>query len=113
MELLKAANLALALLVEVLMLIAFGAWGLGLAAPAPWPWVAGALAVGLGIALWGIWAAPRSAQRLAMPGLVWFKLGMFGLASLALLAIGRPLLALGFAAAAGLNLLLAGLWRQL
>jgi len=112
MDILKAANLALAFAIEIVMLVALGFWAL-VAAPAGWVgWLAALAVVAVAIALWAIWGAPKSARRLKMPGLLMFKIGMFGAAALALWVAGQPLWAAVFAVAVALNLVLAQAWGQ-
>jgi hypothetical protein len=87
-----------------------------LAALAVWGWSAGGstatrllLAVGVpavAAVLWGLFAAPRAVVHvLAVTVLV--KIAVFGGAALALLAVGRPGLAVGLAAAALLSSVLS------
>jgi hypothetical protein len=108
----KAANLALALLIELAMLAGFGAAGLALPLPVPWPWLAAAVAVGLGIAVWAIWGAPRSRRRLAMPALAWFKAAMFALGVAGFAVAGQVPAAVVLGLLAALHLGLAVRWRQ-
>jgi hypothetical protein len=108
----KAANLALAFLIELATLAGFGAAGLALPLAFPWPWLAAAVAVGIGIGVWAIWAAPRSRRRLTTPALTWFKAAMFalGVAGLAVAGQGPAAVVLGLLAA--LHLVLAVRWDQ-
>jgi hypothetical protein len=112
MNTLKGANLALAFVLELLMLVAFACWAF-VAGHGSW---AGTLAavviVVVAIALWAIWGAPKSARRLKMPGLLVFKLVIFGLAVVGLWAAGQPVWAVLLALLTALNLVLAGLWDQ-
>jgi len=106
---LTGLNNAAALILELAAIAAFARWGWDLAEG---PWLGGLLAIlcaGLVVVLWGVFAAPLSPQRLAMPWLVLFKAGVFGAAVLTLAGSGRlPLaIALGLAAAAQLSLAVA------
>jgi hypothetical protein len=64
-------------------------------------------APGVAIALWALFAAPRSERRLPTAARVPFELSVFGLAVVALLAAGAPVAAvvLGMAAIASTALL--------
>jgi Protein of unknown function (DUF2568) len=64
------------------------------------------------IAVWGVWVAPASEQRLSMPWLLIAKLVVFGPATVALVAVGRPRLGAMFAALVVLNLGLVLLWGR-
>jgi hypothetical protein len=81
-------SLALKFLLELAAFAALAYWGaqhsvlLAIAAPA------------LAIALWGVFAAPRSRRRLPTGPRVCFELTVFALAALALLAAGASLPAL-------------------
>jgi hypothetical protein len=106
-DILNGANLALALAIEIVMLVALGYWAL-VTAPVGWvSWLAALAIVAVAIALWAIWGATKSARRLKMPQLLVFKVGMFGAAAVALWAAGQPLWAGVFAVAVALNLVLA------
>ncbi len=106
---LTGLNNATALILELSAVAAFARWGWDLA---DGPWLGGLLALlcaGVVVVLWGVFAAPLSPQRLAMPWLVLFKAGVFGTAVLTLVDGGKmPLaIALGLAAAAQLSLAVA------
>lgn len=108
----KGANLALALLLEFAMLAAFGYWAFG-AAHGGWTGAVAALVIiAIAIGLWAVWGAPKSVRRLKMPGLLVFKIVMFGLAVIGLWAAGQPVWALVLAVATAINLLLANIWGQ-
>jgi cytochrome b len=99
----KAANLALRLLLELAALAAVAVWGahtgsttivrIGLAVAAPL-----ALAV-----VWGIWVAPRARRRLRDPARMVVELVILALAVAGLAASGYPPLAAGFAIVALAN----------
>ena len=48
----------------------------------------------LAIAVWAVFAAPRSERRMAMPARACLELGVFGLAAVGLLVAGAPAAAL-------------------
>jgi hypothetical protein len=112
MDVAKAVNLALALALEFAMLAALGYWAFGLAHGGWMGAVAAAIAIAAAIALWAIWGAPKSARRLKMPGLLLFKIVIFGLAVTCLWVAGQPVWAVALALLTALNLALAGLWGQ-
>jgi Protein of unknown function (DUF2568) len=96
--------------------VAFLAELAALGSLAAWGWSAGGstatrllLAVGVPAVvavLWGLFAAPRSVVDVVVVA-VFVKIVVFGGAAVALLAIGRPGLAVGLAAAALLSSLLS------
>jgi hypothetical protein len=109
---LKASNLALKFLLELAAFAALAYWGATVGEGA----VAVLLAVAapaVAIALWAIFAAPKSQRRLPRAARVTFELGVFALAALALLAAGSPLAAVLFAAFAFVNAVLLAAWDQL
>ena len=113
LNVLTGANQLLAFLLELAMLAAFGYWAF-VTAPAGWlAWVAAIAIVALAIVLWAIWAAPTSSTRLPKVPLVVFKLVLFGAASAALWAAGRPMLGVALAVIVVINLALAAIWHQL
>jgi hypothetical protein len=107
----RAANLALKFLLELGALAAFAYWGsrtgptavnvlLGIAAPL-------AMAV-----VWGRYAAPKASRRLAGAARVTLELSVFGLAALALIAAGAPVVAAAFAALVVINAVLLTVFDQ-
>lgn len=107
----KAANLALAFLLELVAVGAFAYWGF-VSAASPLNIV---LAVGLAVVsimLWGIFAAPKSTRRLKGNALLAFKLVFFALAALALILAGSEMLGIVFAVLVVLNLILVYAWQQ-
>jgi hypothetical protein len=109
---LRIANLTVAFLLEVAMLVAFAVWGFSLDVP-----VAVRVLVGVGLpvlaaALWGAVLAPRSSRRLRMPWIALVKLALFFAAALALAASAHPALGLLLASTAAVSVGLAVLLRQ-
>jgi len=89
----RTLSLALKFVLELLAFAALAYWGartgsgatsvlLAIAAPA------------LAIALWGVFAAPRSARRLPKAPRIAFELSVFALAVAALVAAGAPVAAI-------------------
>ena len=112
MDILKTGNLGLAFALELVMLAAFGYWAFA-AAPGGWlSWLAALAIVAVVIAIWAVWGAPKSTRRLKMPGLLVFKIAIFGLAVIGLWVAGQPVWALALAVVTAINLVLAGLWGQ-
>ncbi|HEX3618148.1 MAG TPA: YrdB family protein [Solirubrobacteraceae bacterium] len=90
---LKAGNLALKFLLELAAFAAFAYWGasagsgvgailLAIATPA------------VAVLVWGRFAAPKATRRLRLGARVPLELGVFGLAVLALLAVGSAVAAI-------------------
>ncbi|MFI5271551.1 MAG: YrdB family protein [Ktedonobacterales bacterium] len=112
MDIVKNANLALAFLLELCLLAALGYWG----------FVTGhgllqKLVLGLGAPLlvavvWGLFAAPKAQWPLPGAALFALKALLFGAATVALWASGRPALAVVFIAAVALNAALVAAWHQ-
>lgn len=100
-------NHTLAFLLEIALLVLLGTWGFGLV-EGPWlNWLAVGLALAVAIGLWGRFAAPKSTKRLPMPGLLWFKIAMFGAGTAAAWGMGEPTWALIFGGVSALHLTLA------
>jgi len=102
---LKGANLGVKFLLELAAIAAFAYWGasldgvlvsvtVGIAAPVSF------------VALWGLFAAPRSARRLPTGARVPFELSVFALAATALLAVEWTAVAIAFAAVVIVNAVL-------
>jgi len=109
---LKAANLALKFLLELAAFAALAYWGATTGTGAV-PVLLAVAAAAVAIALWAIFAAPKSERRLPLAARVPFELGVFALAALALLAAGATGAAILFAALALLNAALLAAWGQL
>ncbi len=108
----RMANLAVAFLLEIAMLVAFAVWGFGLDAPLPVRLLAGLGVPLAAVALWGAVLAPRSSRRLPMPWIVLVKAALLGAAALALVAATHPVLGFLLASTAAASLGLAVLLRQ-
>lgn len=112
MSALKYVNLALAFGLELAALAALGYWGWHASAELPLQ-----LGLALGAPLlmavvWGLWLAPRAAQRLPNPARAALQLGIFGIAALALVGAGQPGPAITFAGLVVVNTLLLHIWHQ-
>jgi hypothetical protein len=109
---LKVSNLALKLFLELAAFAALAYWG----ATAGEGAVSVLLAVAtpaVAIALWAVFAAPRSRRRLPRGPRVAFELAVFAVAVPALLAAGSTGAAAVFAALALVNAALLVAWGQL
>ncbi len=112
MVMLKGANLALALLLELYALAAIGRWGI-LSGQHP----LSRAALGLGAPLlmatfWGFFLAPRASRRVVGTWSLLLKLLVFGGAALALASTGQAALEWTLALVAVIHLTLAFLWKQ-
>ena len=113
MEAIRTANLALALFLEIAMLVALGYAGW---AATDIQWLRYLLLIGwpaLAIVLWAIWAAPKSGRRLPAPALLVFKAAIFGVTTFLLWAAGTTSAALLFGALAAIHLGLAVQLKQI
>jgi len=113
MRSLRRANLLLAFLVELGMLVAFCYAGWSVTHVL---WVRIVLAIALpvlAIVLWANWAAPKAGKRrLKMPMLLWFKLGIFAAATGALWGVGEAFIGSIFGVLAVINLAVAQVFKQ-
>jgi uncharacterized protein DUF2568 len=111
-SLLKTANLALAFLLELLMLAAFGYWGFQASTETVVKIILGVGVPLVVVLIWGMFLAPRATRRLERIPRMLAELTIFGLAALAVAAAGRPDLAILFAVVVVLNQALLYLWQQ-
>lgn len=112
LTIIKSLNLALAFFLELCLLVALGYWGFRIGSG----WVA-RIALGIGvpavvIAIWGVFLAPTSSRRLHGPWLLLAMIVLFGAATAALYAAGRPTLACVLAALFVVNRILVVSWGQ-
>ena len=108
----KALNLGLAFLVELLALAALAYWGYRLHAAVAVRWL---VAIGAPLALAVVWsqiAAPTARRRLPPTPLLGFKLLVFTLTAILLYSTGRHSLAIVFEAVVAVNLALSVAWNQ-
>lgn len=106
----RYGNLGLGFLLELAALISFAAVGVLLSG-----WmqlVGGVIGAAAFIALWGVYAAPRSKRRLKGMNLLLFKIAMFAVAVVILMLIGQPVWAVVLAVLVAVNLTLARRIRQ-
>ena len=111
---LASANLALAFAVELGAFAAFSVWGAS-SFDGALAVLAAVVAPMAAVALWGVFAAPRSSHRLRPAPRFGFQFVIFGLAVVALIAIDHPLAASIFGGAAAINAicgLALGQWEK-
>ena len=109
---LKAANLGLKFLLELVAIAAFANWGAS-RSPVVLAVILAIATPAVFVAAWGIWAAPRSPRRLPRQTRVPFELGCFALAAVALIAAGATVAGIAFAVAAAVNAVLLAAFGQL
>ena len=109
---LHALNEGLAFLFEIVALIAISWWGFHLGDNTADHVLLGVGAPLLAIVLWGLFAAPRSAVRTPMIGVLSVKVVVFGAAAFALWFSGLHLLAVIFAVLVAINTTIATLDRN-
>ena len=88
----RTLSLALKFLLELAAFAGLAYWGAHTGSGAASVLLAVA-APALAIALWAVFAAPRSERRLATPARVPFELGVFGVAAVSLLVAGAAVAA--------------------
>lgn len=111
-ESLKFLNAALAFILELAMLAAFGYWGFYGDKSLLTKWLLGIGLPVLTAVVWGMWLAPRAANRLGNVSGNLLSLILFLSAAAALFYTGQSLLAITFAATAIVNRVLILLWKQ-
>jgi Protein of unknown function (DUF2568) len=107
----KSANLAVKFLLEIWAVAGFALWGATAASGAAAVVLAIAAPAAM-VAVWGLFAAPRSRRRLAAPARIPLELGVFALAAVALVAAGSTAVAIAFGALAAVNAVLLTAFRQ-
>jgi hypothetical protein len=111
-ETLKFMNAALAFLLELAMLAAFGYWGFYGDKSLLAKWILGIGLPVLTAVVWGMYLAPRAANRLGNINGNLLSLILFLCGAAALYYTGHPLLAITFAVTAIVNRVLILLWKQ-
>jgi Protein of unknown function (DUF2568) len=109
---LKSINLALAFLLELALLAAFGYWGFQTGSSTLVKVLLGIGIPLLAAVIWGIFMAPNSARHLQGGAYLVLKALLFGLAVVALMTAGRTTLGVVFAAVVVINTILLYIWRQ-
>jgi Protein of unknown function (DUF2568) len=109
---LRAANDALAFLLELAALAALAYWGFRTGPGVPAKFVLGLGAPLLAAFVWGLFAAPRARFRVPLAVVLAVKALVFGAAALALAASGHPALAVVYAIVVLANTAAATVMRQ-
>ena len=109
---LRALNEGLAFLFEIAALVAISWWGCHIG-----PNTADRVLLGIGmpllaIVLWGLFAAPKSAVRTPMVGVLSVKIVVFGAAAAGLWFTGTHVLAVVFAVLVAINTTIATIDRR-
>ena len=112
MAALKGINLALAFLLELVMLFAFGYWGFQTGDSAVVHWLFGLGLPIIAIIIWSIYNAPQSKRRLPRTPRTILEVVMFALAALALVAAGQTTWGIIFIVVVLINQLLLYVWKQ-
>jgi hypothetical protein len=112
LTLLKNTNLALAFLLELGVLVAWGYWGFAIG-----PTLFAKIGFGLGIpviaiVVWGLFGAPGSDRQLQGLWFLLLQIIFFGSAAIALFTANQRVLGIIFALLFVLNCVLAYIWGQ-
>ncbi|KPL68113.1 hypothetical protein SZ64_08265 [Erythrobacter sp. SG61-1L] len=110
---LRAANAAMAALLELAALAGFSIFGWSLASALPLQLLSSIACAGAISLAWSRWAAPNSPHRLTGAALTAFRLTVFAGATAAIMALGHPVLAATFAGFALTHIALAAAIRAL
>jgi hypothetical protein len=108
---LASTNLAIKFGLELAALALLAYWG-AVAGTGAWAVALAVVAPAAMIGVWGTFAAPRSARRLAAPARIPLELALFALAATAGYAAGAVIAAITFAVVALVNALALTLLRQ-
>ena len=108
----KQANLALALVLELGVLVALAYWGFATGATILVKIVLSIGAPAAAILIWAIWGAPRSEHRLQGISYWLLRVAFDAAGAVALFVTGQQTVGVVFALAAALNCILAYAWKQ-
>jgi hypothetical protein len=112
LEVLKAANLALAFVLELCALAALAYWGFHTGTSTISRTVLGFGAPLLAAAVWGLFVAPQATYNVSDAARLALTLLVFGAAAVALFAAGRPTLAVLLLVVFAINRILQHVWGQ-
>jgi hypothetical protein len=112
MAAIKGANLALAFVLEVCMLVALGYWGFRVGPEPLWNVALGIGAPLLAGVVWGLFVAPKAVVKVSPVVRQVLKLVIFGVAVGALFAAGQPTLGVVLGLAFVVNFALLVAWGQ-
>ena len=108
----KQANLALALVLELGVLVALAYWGFATGATILVKIMLGVGALVAAILVWAIWGAPRSEHRLQGISYWLLRIVFDAAGAIALFVTGQQTVGAVFALASALNCILAYAWKQ-
>lgn len=112
MRALRCANLSVAFLLELGLLVGFAVWGWSIGPSTETRVLIAAAIPAAAVAVWSVFLAPRSRRRLRRPGLVVVKTTLFAVASIGLAGSGHGADGAVLFGAFTVNLALALAWRQ-
>jgi hypothetical protein len=112
MQILKAANLLLAFLLELFMLAAFAYWGFNTGPYALLHYVLGIGTPLIVAVIWGVWMAPSARRRLRGAAYLAVKVILFAAAAAGLYFAGQLYLAVLLAVLFVINQGLIYIWNQ-
>lgn len=110
MTILRFLHQLLAFSLEMAMLAALGYWGFQEGKKAPLKYILGLGLPIAAIALWAVWAAPKSSSRLVQPYLLLFKLVLYGITAGGLYRSGLVYWSYWFAGLAVISVLAEYFW---
>ena len=108
----KQANLALALVLELGVLVALAYWGFAIGATIPVKIVLGIGTPAAAILVWAIWGAPRSQRRLQGISYWLLRVVFDAAGAVALYVANQHTWGVIFALVAALNCILGYVWKQ-
>lgn len=112
LSMLKTLNLALAFLLELVMLYAIGYWGFKLKQDTEVRWAVGIGLPLLAAVLWGVLLAPKSVVASPFPVKMAGKFILLLIASLLLYNAGKQQMAIAFIIVVIINFILLFIWQE-
>ena len=112
MEIIKSVNQLIAFLLELGLFFIVGFWGFQQGQTTITQYAFAVVLPLIAIVLWGIFAAPKSSNRLAFPVRLIFEMGLFTLASVLLYTTGNTTSAISFGLIALINEVTAYVSKQ-
>ncbi|MCM3765052.1 YrdB family protein [Neobacillus niacini] len=112
MELIKALNLGLRFLIEILALVIYGYWGFHVSKGTVMKYLLGIGTPLLVAVIWGMFGSPKAPYGLTGTPYLLFELIIFGLPAVALFFSGKQTWAILYGAVMVINLVLMKIWQQ-
>lgn len=112
MDLIKYSNLLVSFLLEMVLLVMLGYWGFQQSESILVKIILAIAMPGVTAVLWGIFAAPKSANRLKNPLRTIFKLSLFATGVIIYFTSGYILIGVVFGSIVFLNVVLARIFLQ-